>query len=517
MNITSKINMDLYHSGEIPVVHAVQRDKHSRSLELSLFANGESWTIPETAAVLVCYSKPDGKGGEYDTLPDGTKAWSASGNVLTVVLAPQVLTVAGAVNLSVTLLDGREQISSFLILLDVQGVPGGDRETSEEYSHITGLLPAPNKAKVGQFFRVSAINEKGKVVGVEAITLEDLEKENASDEELLSSTFTLTEKDYIHGLWNGALDAGSEMPYTTTDIGDKFCTRKIKTTKVPQMSYFYFTTPVEYVFWNDGEFVGKMSWAEVSAEWKVSFEFDEVGINFSWGWEYVGSETIVRLTIAAALFKKALILGDSISADYYGNYTKWVTFLIEEGILPASTTNDSIHATGFVAKYTAEGDADNDFLHRIQTVAEKDSYDLVVIFGGINDFLQNVPMGQSGGDQTVHFVPAVDWFFDYLTSNFVQARIVVLSPLRTLNAGANNQGKFETEYASYIRQTAAQYCLPVLNLTEESGFCPFRESFKNRWTLVPAGYEAADGVHPNEEYQRKFLAPQIAGFLKQFA
>ncbi len=514
MNITNKINMDLHHSGNAAVVQAVQRDRYSRSLEITLYADGEPWTIPQTASVLVGYAKPDGKGGEYDTLPDGTKAWSAAENVLTVQLAPQVLTAAGVVNLCITLMDGNGQVSSFLILVDVQAVPGSDRETSQEYSHITGLLPAPNRARVGNFFRVSAIDEKGHVAGVEAISLEDLE---TSDEELLAATFTLTEQDYFHGLWNGALDAGSETPYTTTDIGDKFCTRKIKTTKVPQMSYFYFTTPVEYVFWNDGAFVGKVSWAEISQEWKADFVFDEVGINFSWGWEYVGSETVVRLTIAAALFKKALILGDSISADYYGNYTKWVTFLIEAGILPASTTNDSIHATGFVAKYTAEGDTDNDFLHRIQAVTEKDSYDLVVVFGGINDFLQNIPLGQSGGDRAANFVPAVDWCFDYLVDNFPQARIVVLSPLRTQNTAANTQGKLETEYAAYIRQAAKTRCMPVLNLTEESGFCPFREGFKNRWTLVPAGYEAADGVHPNEEYQKKFLAPQIAGFLKQFA
>lgn len=517
MNITHKVNLDLQQTDTVPVVQLMQRDWYSRYLEVTLKSGGASWTIPETATAVICYSKPDGKGGEYDTLPDGSKAWSASGNVLTVALAPQVLTAAGAVHLNISLLEGKERISTFMILLDVQAAAGGDREDSQEYSYLTGLLPAPAKAKVGQFFRVTAINEKGRVVGVEAVDLEDLEKENASDEELLAATYTLAESDFIHGIWNGALDAGSDLPYSTGDaIEDKFCTRKIRTTMLPKISYVYFTTPMEYIFWNDGEFVGRMTWAEVSENWQVGYAFDEVAINFSWGWDYVGTEVIVRLTVAVAAFEKALILGDSISADYYGNYTKWVSILSEQGFLPASTVNDSIHATGFVAKYTAEGDTDNDFLHRIEAVEDKDSYDLVVVFGGINDYIQNIPMGESGGDHTVNFVPAVDYFFDYLVNNFTQARIVVLSPLRTYNENANTQGQVQTVYADYIKQTAKKYCIPVLDLTEESGFCPYIETFKEMWTLVPEGYEGADGVHPNAEYQKKFLAPMIRGFLERF-
>jgi len=365
--------------------------------------------------------------------------------------------------------------------------------------------------------RISAVNEKGQVTGMTAINTEDLIEKEGSDEELLAATYTLTQEDYIYGIWNGPLDAGSEVPYTTANIGDKFCTRKIKTTIMPKMSFHTFTDVTEYVFWNNGSFVGKVSWGELSEKWLVDFEFDEVAINFSWGWDYVGTEVIVRLTVAVADFDKVLVLGDSISTDYYGNYPKWVSVLIEQGFLPANTTNDSIHATGFVAEYTAEGDVDNFFLNRLQAVADKDSYDLVVIFGGINDFIQGIPMGESGGDSSTCFIPAVDAFFEYLVNQFTGSRIVVLSPLRTHNESANTAGHNQTEYAEYIRRTAKKYCLPVLNLTEESGFYPFNETFKNQWTLIPEGYEEADGVHPNAAYQEKFLAPMIRNFLQQFA
>lgn len=517
MIVTTKVNMDLQQPGTIPVMEAVQNDRYCRNLELVLTSGGENWPVPETARVVVSYRKSNGKGGEYDALPDGTSAWSAMENVLTVALAPKVLTTPGPVQLSVMLLEGSEQVTAFPVLIHVQADALGRVEDAEEYFSISGFLPAPVRGAVGQIFRISSVNEKGQVTGIAAIDADILNQEDASDEELLAATYTLTPEDFIHGLWNGPLDAGSEVPYTTTDIADKFCTRKIRTTLLPKMSYCYFTTPTEYILWNNGAFVGKVSWAEISKNWQIGYEFDEVAINFSWGWDYVGTEVVVRLTVAVADFEKVLVLGDSISADYYGNYPKWVTQLIEEGFFPASTNNNSIHATGFVAEYTAEGDVDNNFLHRIEAVTEKEGYDLVVVFGGINDYIQNIPMGESGGDRTAAFVPAVDYFFSYLMENFPNARIVVLSPLRTYNVYANTAGHLQTEYADYIRQVAKQYCLPVLNLTEESGFCPFYDSFKNRWTLIPEGYEGGDGVHPNEAYQKDFLAPMIRGFLGQFA
>lgn len=215
--------------------------------------------------------------------------------------------------------------------------------------------------------------------------------------------------------------------------------------------------------------------------------------------------------------KKVLVLGDSVSADAYGNYAKWVTVLRNEGFFPSDVLNNSQHATGFVARYTGDSaDAQNDFIDRITAVTDKSSYDLVVVFGGINDYIQSIPLGGGTGetDRNTYFKPAVDYFFTYLIQNFTQARIAVLSPLRTYNVYKNTAGVYQTAYADYIRSVAKSYCLPVLNLTEESGFCPFVEAFRNRWTLIPSGYTSADGVHPNREYQQQYLAPLIKGFLQ---
>lgn len=213
---------------------------------------------------------------------------------------------------------------------------------------------------------------------------------------------------------------------------------------------------------------------------------------------------------------KVLVIGDSISADYYGNYTKWVTFLTDVGFLNKSkTVNDSVHATGFVTRYNNEA---NDFITRIESVANPETYDLVVVFGGINDYIQNIPMGESGGDKTANFKPAVDYFFATLTETFVGARIAVLTPLRTSNYNnANTAGHKQSDYADYIKTVANSYALPVLDLTDHSGFHPEHDAFRQRWTFkdwTGGDGTQGDGTHPIEEYERKYLAPMIRHFLQ---
>ena len=95
MMITNKLKLDMQNPGILPTIHAVQNDSYSRNLEIALLAGGKPFPVPENGTVVIRYKKSDGKGGEYDTLPDGRAAWQAAQNVLTVALAPQILPPAG--------------------------------------------------------------------------------------------------------------------------------------------------------------------------------------------------------------------------------------------------------------------------------------------------------------------------------------------------------------------------------------------------------------------------------------
>lgn len=132
MTITHKLSIDLAKRECTPQIDAVQND-YGRSLSLLLHTNGIPWPIPTNITAVIRYCRNDGTGGEYDTLSDGSCAWSAVGNTLTISLAPQVLTVAGDVALSILLTDGEQAISTFDISLYVHTSVSSRISRSDNY------------------------------------------------------------------------------------------------------------------------------------------------------------------------------------------------------------------------------------------------------------------------------------------------------------------------------------------------------------------------------------------------
>lgn len=169
MIITNHVSMDLIKNNRSATINAVQDDRYSRNLEISLFENGIPWTAPENTSFLIRYSKCDGKAGEYDTLPDGSKAWVMEDNILTIALAPQVLTVPGPVSLSIRMIQDEKQLSTFSLLIHVSSAIGVEIADSEDYHYVTTFLPIPASAKAGQYLQISSVDEKGRVTGIEAV------------------------------------------------------------------------------------------------------------------------------------------------------------------------------------------------------------------------------------------------------------------------------------------------------------------------------------------------------------
>ena len=168
MIITTNIQTDLALSGEAPLAEAVQDDKYSRDLAVTLLANGIPWEIPAGTQAVVRYMKPDGTGGSYDTLPDGSAACTIAGSVVTVALAPQVCTVSGMVRLAVGLLRRDTEINTFGINLLVHRNPGIDA-VSQDYTNMTAYVKAFGW-KPGSYL---STDEKGWVVSVDPFSAID--------------------------------------------------------------------------------------------------------------------------------------------------------------------------------------------------------------------------------------------------------------------------------------------------------------------------------------------------------
>lgn len=140
MIITNKFKMDLQRSGVPHVIDAVQGDKNSRSVEISLYSGGVPWNVPDGAIGIVRFKKPDRTGGAYDTLPDGSQAVNVSENVLTAHLAPQVLTASGEVNAQVEMVSGDISLATFSFAINVAEDPSVNTLESEDYVNVSNFI-----------------------------------------------------------------------------------------------------------------------------------------------------------------------------------------------------------------------------------------------------------------------------------------------------------------------------------------------------------------------------------------
>lgn len=124
MTITTYVSMDLALAGAKGRVNAMQNDKYTRRVVLSLYEHGVPWEVPAGCTATVRYRKADGTGGIYDALPDGSMACSIAENKVTLILAPQVCAAAGPVQLVVSLQLNETELLTFPLQVQVHADPG---------------------------------------------------------------------------------------------------------------------------------------------------------------------------------------------------------------------------------------------------------------------------------------------------------------------------------------------------------------------------------------------------------
>ena len=170
----------------------------------------------------------------------------------------------------------------------------------------------------------------------------------------------------------------------------------------------------------------------------------------------------------------------------------------------AEVRNFGISGTRLARQYGA----DNfpwPFTERFQSMP--DDADLVIVFGGTNDYGHgDAPFGTFEDRTNETFMGACHYLFSSLVKKYPAARIVVMTPLQTSydqNLSANT-GKPLIAYVDAIIEVAAHYSIPVLDLYRTSGICP----------RIPEHIPLfmPDGLHPNEAGAYR-IAERLAAFL----
>ncbi len=153
---------------------------------------------------------------------------------------------------------------------------------------------------------------------------------------------------------------------------------------------------------------------------------------------------------------------------------------------------------------------DLDFLLRAKDMS--DDADLVVVFGGTNDFGHgDAPFGEFSDRTQDTFYGACHELYQFLINKYPRARIVVMTPLhrtcedQRIGDGAKPEGSHPLiDYVNAIREVAEYYSLPVIDLYAKSGLQPNVDIIKELY--VP------DGLHPNDA-GHEIMAEVIANAL----
>ncbi len=141
------------------------------------------------------------------------------------------------------------------------------------------------------------------------------------------------------------------------------------------------------------------------------------------------------------------------------------------------------------------------------------SADIIVVFGGTNDYGHgDAPMGSVGDKTPATFCGAVWFLMNFLKTEYSDKTIVFMTPARRLGDTEIPQrtekkadAKPLVAYVNIIEETAKQFDIPVLNLYDNLGIDPNNEEQRNALTV--------DGLHFNDA-GHEYIANALMQFLK---
>ena len=145
MHIAHKLSLDLTEKAAPARIQVKQGDTLSRSLEISLLAEGEPWLIPAGVVPQIRWAVSDPITGQtasgiYDTLPNGGPAWNCAENQLDLIPVPQMFALPGLVRCDVMLTQGEKTLATFDFEIYVNQVPtAGSKTQVEDWYKLSSL------------------------------------------------------------------------------------------------------------------------------------------------------------------------------------------------------------------------------------------------------------------------------------------------------------------------------------------------------------------------------------------
>ena len=211
--------------------------------------------------------------------------------------------------------------------------------------------------------------------------------------------------------------------------------------------------------------------------------------------------------------KKIVFLRDSITQGAGATKEENVYLEVCAKKLGAKAVNFGVGGTRIAPQITpsAEAFCDEYFLLRAKKM-DKDA-DLVVVFGGTNDFGHgDAPFGRIGDKDPATFCGAYDALIEYLMATYGKEKLIIVYPLRRRNETATNGDGSKAEGSKPL----AEYHDAEKVVAEKCGLKSV--DFWNDGDLNPnkpdGNENFADGLHPNDIGHR-LLGEKLAEAIKR--
>lgn len=195
--------------------------------------------------------------------------------------------------------------------------------------------------------------------------------------------------------------------------------------------------------------------------------------------------------------KKILFLGDSITEGYGPQDIENVYWKRLERECGCISVGFGISGTRIARQQKPSPDPREDQYFRSRVASMDETADVVVIFGGTNDYGHGDAAIGCFDDRTDDtFYGALHNLYSDLIAKYPTAQLVVMTPLHRLGEneayntwGLRTVGCLE-DYVDIIMEVAGYYGIPVLDLHRVSGLQPEVPQLRERY--MP------DGLHPND-------------------
>ena len=210
---------------------------------------------------------------------------------------------------------------------------------------------------------------------------------------------------------------------------------------------------------------------------------------------------------------KVACLGDSITEGMgvYDPENLWINVLARDELI-SSVQNCGISGTT-VAVPSEEGYGPWAYVNRYREI--EPNADLIIVFGGTNDYGHDVPLGESDDTNPGTFYGALNILAAGLSADYPNARLLFLTPLQRDD---RLLGSPTTTPYNYAGVTMEDYCGAIKKVCEKNGIEMLDLYHLEGMRLDDPTFSDFfdDGLHPNDQGSA-FLGQAILKKIREMA